>query len=127
MFESDFRITSLDEVSIWGEADIYGGEELFLESVIRLAAYHARYLTNFEKLVYLVKVRRCNFSYPVSGKWQIYGQLLGRSAGSFLYELKAAGGGTLTGQFLLGTSPYTREMGTDMREFYRRRFFAYYR
>jgi hypothetical protein len=83
---------------------------LAIESLAQLGAYHVRYLTNFEKHAFLLKIKSCPL--PVSpmpaGIYTLSGELLGRSASAFTHLLraKAADETIMEGVFLFAVVDY---------------------
>lgn len=83
---------------------------LAIESLAQLGAYHVRYLTNFEKHAFLLKIKSCRLpTGPMpAGIYNLSGELLGRSASAFTHLLraKAADKTILEGVFLFTVVDY---------------------
>lgn len=83
---------------------------LAMESMAQLGAYHVRYLTNFEKHAFLLKIKSCSLPAKAmeGGTYIISGELQGRSAVAFSYRLQAklAAETVLEGVFLFAVVDY---------------------
>jgi len=83
---------------------------LAIESLAQLGAYHVRYLTNFEKHAFLLKIKSCSLPAKAmeAGTYFLSGALEGRSAAAFSYRLQAklAAETVLEGVFLFAVVDY---------------------
>ena len=107
----------VDRIIQAGEQDISGIKTfadapayLGLESLAQLGAFHVRYITEFQRHAFLLKIDRCVMPAKVEldGTCKLSGTLVSRSASAFSYILQAEGGGgvRIEGQFLFATIPY---------------------
>jgi hypothetical protein len=83
---------------------------LGLESLAQLGAFHVRYVTEFQRHAFLLKIERCAVHEQVGldGTYKLSGNLLSRSASAFSYILQAEEGGgvRIEGRFLFATVAY---------------------
>ena len=111
------RLRLLDAVTLTDENGIAGScllsdapPWLGIESLAQLGAFHVRFLTGFEKHVFLVKIKRCLLPRreTLHGRYRLAGRLLSRSSSAFSYDLEAWKGKELeiTGRFLYAAVDY---------------------
>lgn len=93
-------------IKTFSDAPVYLG----LESLAQLGAFHVRYMTEFQRHAFLLKIEQCAVPEQVGldGTYTLSGTLVGRSASAFFYTLQADGGGgvRIEGRFLFATVPY---------------------
>ena len=63
-----------------------------IESLAQLGALHVRYLTNFEKFVFLLKVVKFNLPDFTNGSFNIDCEIIANSSGAYSYKLMADNG-----------------------------------
>ncbi|HAJ26967.1 MAG TPA: hypothetical protein DCG53_06930 [Syntrophus sp. (in: bacteria)] len=87
-------------------APIFSG----IEALAQAGALHTRYLNDFDRHAFLLKIQRCSLppGRELDGEFLIRGVLAGRSAASFLYRLclEKNGWPAMEGEFLIGTVAY---------------------
>jgi hypothetical protein len=83
-----------------------------LEALAQLGAFHMRYLTAFERHIFLLKIEKCCFSEggPLQGEFTLFGELLNRSDSAFYFRLMAekAGQTAIDGEFLFAAVDYDK-------------------
>lgn len=105
------RITCLDARRIGGckrfcSTPRYAG----LEAMAQLAALHARYVMDFRRHAFLLKIRMCRL--PAAGllndRFRLEADLLGQSSRAFTYHIEGRGPDEcrLQAELLIGTRPY---------------------
>jgi len=101
---------------------------LAIESLAQLGAYHVRYLTNFEKHAFLLKIKSCRLpaSTIPAGFYTLSGELRGRSASAFthLLRVKLAGETIMEGVFLFAVVDYDSTFRKEILERHYRRVFS---
>ncbi len=112
---SDFRILSsihrVDQTGIKGYASL-NNRPLFtaIEALAQLGAMHVRWLCNFKKHGFLLKIERLTLpdSTTLQGDLFLEGELMTKSSASFAYNLTAAYGKDtlLSGTFLFSVIDY---------------------
>jgi len=65
---------------------------LGLEAIAQLGAYHVRYLADFTKHAFLLKIIRCTIPQQsrLSGEFQLHGALISKSHSAFSYDIQAS-------------------------------------
>ncbi|MCP3924370.1 MAG: hypothetical protein GY714_17480 [Desulfobacterales bacterium] len=84
------RISEISDKHIKGAYTIKSENSFTaMESLAQLGALHVRYLTDFERFVFLLKIN--SFSLPdfPNGTFNITGNLIANSRGAYSYKLKA--------------------------------------
>jgi hypothetical protein len=83
---------------------------LGVEALVQLGAFHARFLTRFDRHVFLLKINRCLMprQLMLEGEYHLEGRLLSRSSNAFSCELTAIKEGMLeiSGNFLYAAVDY---------------------
>lgn len=109
-------VTDIDERRIGGTATFVDQPAfVVMESLAQLGALHVRWLCDFSKHAFLLKVER--FSLPresrISGTLALSGRLMVRSQAAFSYDLTASGGweNPLMGRFLFSVKAYDDTFG----------------
>jgi hypothetical protein len=100
---------------------------LALESLAQLGAYHVRYLTDFSRHAFLLKISRCAIpQHPhLSGDYLFHGDLLNKSSSSFSYVIRANGNSPqIEGSFLFAAIDYDRNFRKDTLQNHYRKVFA---
>jgi len=104
-------VTDLDQGIIKGTAAFVDQPPfVVMESLAQLGALHVRWLCDFSKHAFLLKVER--FSLPgesrISGTLELSGRLLVRSQAAFSYDLTTSGvwESPLMGRFLFSVKEY---------------------
>ncbi len=98
-----------------------------LEALAQLGGYHVRYLTNFERHAFLLKINRCMLpgQSMVNGGYMLHGALVSRSMSAFSYNIQAKKGGVIKmqGEFLYATIDYDHNFKKDiLKEYYQKAF-----
>ncbi|SPD73017.1 conserved hypothetical protein [uncultured Desulfobacterium sp.] len=105
------KIHMMDAGNIQGtrrytDAPIYLG----IESLAQLGAYHVRFLTEFEKHAFLLKINMCGTPSigKLNGAYSLSGKLISRSSSAFSYMLCSMQDGIIRfeGEFLFATTDY---------------------
>ncbi len=85
---------------------------LGLESLAQLGAYHVRFLTDFKRHAFLLKITYCMMPAKalLDGRYKLSGRLLSRSATAFSYFLQGEEENEIQieGEFLFATVDYDR-------------------
>jgi hypothetical protein len=100
---------------------------LGLESLAQLGAYHVRYLTDFSRHAFLLKISRCTIPQPprLSGEFNLHGALVSKSQSAFSYTIQAHGKSVqIEGTFLFATADYDRNLQKDVLQNHYRKVFA---
>ena len=101
---------------------------LAIESLAQLGAYHVRYLTNFEKHAFPLKIKSCRLpASPIpAGFYSLSGELQGRSASAFTHILRAklADETIMEGVFLFAVVDYDSTFRKEILERHYRRVFS---
>ena len=88
-----------------------------LESLAQLGAYHIRYITNFSRHVFLIKIVHCSLppEKVMDGEYLLSGDLLSQSASSFRCRLKAERErkAVMEGEFLYAAVDYDHNFQGD--------------
>jgi hypothetical protein len=88
-----------------------------LESLAQLGAYHIRYITDFSRHVFLMKIVHCSLTPEkvMDGEYVLSGDLLSQSASSFHCRLKAERKRktVMEGEFLYAAVDYNRNFQGD--------------
>ena len=112
-------VTDLDKGIIGGTAAFVDQPAfVVMESLAQLGALHVRWLCDFSKHAFLLKVER--FSLPgesrISGTLELSGRLLVRSQAAFSYDLTASGvwESPLMGRFLFSVKEYDDTFGKEV-------------
>jgi len=83
---------------------------LGIEMLAQLGAFHVRYITDFQKHAFLLKINQCRVSSQTDllGTYHLSGVLVSRSESAFSYELQAKKEGRvqIEGVFLFATVDY---------------------
>ena len=100
---------------------------LCLESLAQLGAYHIRYLTDFSRHIFLIKIDYVNLppEKVIYGEYLLSGTLLHQSDSSFLCHLKAGGKNKIVmeGNLLFAAIDYDQNFRSDdLRHHYTRVF-----
>jgi hypothetical protein len=122
------RIVQAEEQDISGlktfaNAPAYLG----LESLAQLGAFHVRYIMEFKRHAFLLKIGRCLMpaQAELNGTYQLSGTLVNRSSSAFSYTLQAKRGGSvwIEGEFLFATVDYDEMFKKEiLQEHYRNVF-----
>jgi len=85
---------------------------LGLESLAQLGAFHVRYIMEFRRHAFLLKIGRCLMPAraELDGTYTLSGTLVNKSASAFSYTLQAKKGGRvwIEGEFLFATVDYDK-------------------
>lgn len=118
-------ISRMDENSLEGRAR-FEGAPLFagIEAMAQLGAMHVRWLCNFKKHGFLLKIERLSFPdcTILDGGFLLKGNLTARSSASFAYNLTAVSKTdvTLSGTFLFSVKAYDHTFKrTDLEAHYK--------
>ncbi len=119
---SKTRITSMQ--SFDDVPDVIG-----LEALAQLAAFHARFLIELERHVFLMKIRGCTLpaGSRISGTWRLEGIRESSSDRTWLYRLTAAretDGDCFGGVFLFGSVNYDENFKKDVLQSHYRKVFS---
>ncbi|HVO67468.1 MAG TPA: hypothetical protein VMT12_13410 [Syntrophales bacterium] len=112
------RVLEVSKSHIAG-ARIFSDDPIFLglESLAQLGAYHIRYLTDFSRHVFLIKISHCNLprSKVIYGEHLLSGNLLHQSESSFLCHLKTEMDkkAVIEGEFLFAAVDYDHNFRSD--------------
>jgi hypothetical protein len=91
-----------------------------IESLAQAAALHTRYLSDFLRHAFLLKIQGCSLpaSGGLDGEFVVRGVLKARSASTFLYamSLEKEGRTIMEGDFLIGTVEYDGRFRKDVLE-----------
>lgn len=73
---------------------------LAIECLAQLGAFHARYLNEFERHLFLLSIKsfKTAFKNPLNGRFHLNAKLLGRSSSAFSYRLCAFPEGAKEGE-----------------------------
>jgi len=112
-------INGMDANRIDGEVSFENADPtLLLESLAQLAGLHIRYLLDFARHVFLVKIARILLpeEKSLSGTYRLRGNLVSRSEEAFTYRLEADRENVpvIHGQFLFGTTDYNDDFQKDI-------------
>jgi len=123
------RISQVMEQGIQGEKNFEGSPSyLGIEAMAQLAALHVRYLSNFEKHAFLLKVGTCFLPKTdlLEGLWRFEGELLNQSSQAFTYQIMATSEDQLyfQGEFLIATIPYDGSFQQELLQQHYRRLFS---
>jgi hypothetical protein len=122
------RIIQADEQDISGIKTVADAPAcLVLESLAQLGAFHVRYITNFQRHAFLLKIGRCVMpaQEKLDGTYQLSATLVNRSAAAFSYRLRARSEGRvcMEGEFLFATVDYNQVFKKErLQEHYRNVF-----
>jgi hypothetical protein len=125
----------LDRISEAGDEIITGEKRYFndpvylgIESLAQLGAYHVRFINDFEKHAFLLKINRCSIigSKILYGKYLIDGKLINQSKSSCFYFLRAKKEDQIQieGEFLFSTLEYNNNFNKKILEKHYRRVFS---
>ena len=111
-------ITSVDPTEIrairtFENAHAYLG----IETLAQAGAFHLRWLTGFERHIFLLKVGACNIpSDPLNGEMRIAGKLLSRSDSAFRCMLRGECGdaAVIQGDFFFGAADYDTRFNKEL-------------
>ena len=85
---------------------------LGIESLAQLVAFYVRYITDFQRHAFLLKINQCRMTSRTDllGTYNLSGMLVSRSESAFSYELQAISRGRIQieGAFLFATVDYDR-------------------
>ena len=100
---------------------------LGLESLAQLGAFHVRYIMEFKRHAFLLKIGRCLMpaQEELDGSYKLSGTLVNRSASAFSYALQAKRGGRvwIEGEFLFAAVDYDMRFKKEiLQEHYRNVF-----
>ena len=115
----------LDRISYAEEQNISGLKTfanapayLGLESLAQLGAFHVRYITEFKRHAFLLKIGRCLMpaQAELDGTYTLSGTLVNRSASAFSYALHAKREGSvrIEGEFLFATVDYDKRFKKEI-------------
>jgi hypothetical protein len=100
-----------------------------LEAMAQVAALHVRYLLDFKRHAFLLKVAWCDLPAVahLQGRFDLQADLLSQSSNAFAYGVKARGvdreRACLAAELLIGTQPYDDQFQKEyLQEHYHRRF-----
>jgi len=99
-----------------------------IEALAQLGAYHVRYLTDFSRHAFLLKIADCPLPFgSLNGRYRLDGNLTGRAASSFSYDLsidKAEENRcAMKGRFLFAAVDYDERFRKDVLEKHYRKVF----
>jgi hypothetical protein len=125
----------LDAITEEGKENIRGASHfsnalpwLCVECLAQLGAFHVRFLTGFDKHIFLLKMNRCIILSEgiLDGLYLLNGTLVSRSSAAFSYDLEARKGKELeiAGNFLYAAVDYDDNF---KREKLRERYFEVYK
>jgi len=103
------RISAVGDGFMAAESVELGGKpHELLESMAQCAAYHVRFLTDFSRQAFLMKVGRYPFpALPVKGRVSMTATLTGTATDARAYTVTAEiDGETITASLLIGTTPF---------------------
>ena len=103
------RISAVDDGFMASESvELSGKPHELLEAMAQCAAYHVRYLTDFTRQAFLMKVTRYPFpASPVKGTVSMTATLTGSASDARAYTVTAElDGEPLTASLLIGTTPF---------------------
>jgi hypothetical protein len=113
------RIVQAEEQDISGlktfeNAPAYLG----LESLAQLGAFHVRYIMEFQRHAFLLKIGRCLMpaEADLDGTYKLSGTLVNRSSSAFSYALQAKREGSvrIEGEFLFATVDYDKRFKKEI-------------
>jgi hypothetical protein len=121
-------IASVDAMQICGVRS-FSDEPLWtgLEALAQLGAFHARYITMFDRHVFLLKIDHCSFpaAESLTGDYAFSGELISRSDSAFYYRLAAEKSDqpAFKGEFLFAAVDYDQKfVGDTLRTHYEKTF-----
>jgi len=121
-------ITSINAARISGMR-FFSDDSLYegLESLAQLGAFHVRYITAFDRHVFLLKIKHCRFfaGELLKGEFKLSGELINRSDSACSYILKAEKSGQplLEGTFLFAAVDYDQTFKREsLQSHYEKRF-----
>lgn len=101
---------------------------LGLESLAQLGAFHVRYIVEFQRHAFLLKIGRCLMpaQAALNGTYKLSGTLVNRSASAFSYTLQAKKGGRvcIEGEFLFATVDYDKMFKKEILQDHYRNVFS---
>jgi hypothetical protein len=99
-----------------------------LEALAQLGAFHLRYLTAFERHIFLLKIEKCCFSEggPLDGEFTLFGELINQSDSAFYFRLMAekAGQKAIDGEFLFAAVDYDEKFKRETLQNHYERIFS---
>ncbi len=113
------RISSIDKTAVTGhkhftKAPLYLG----IETLAQLGACHVRFITDFEKHAFLLKVNQCIISgtHILDGKFKLEGHLQNHSQLAYTYSLKAFKDKTsvIKGEFLFALADFDENFNREI-------------
>lgn len=115
----DNQLSKIEAIKVFHDDPAYLG----IESCAQLGAYHARFLLNFCRHVFFMKLKSCNipFTENLSGKYHITGNLLAKSSDVYSYSIKMHKSNLLCqeGVFIFAVSDYNDHFQKDyLKEYY---------
>jgi len=122
------RIVQAEEQDISGlKTFVNAPAYLGLESLAQLGAFHVRYIMEFKRHAFLLKIGRCLMpaQADLDGTYQLSGTLVNRSSSAFSYALQAKRGDSvwMEGEFLFATVDYDKMFKKEiLQEHYRNVF-----
>jgi len=123
------RISEAGDEIITGERRYYNDPVyLGIESLAQLGAFHVRFINDFEKHAFLLKINRCCVigSKIIDGKYLIEGKLISRSKSSYSYSLRSKKEDQIQieGEFLFSTLKYNNNFNKKILKKHYRRVFS---
>ncbi len=122
------RIIQVEEKGILG-TKAFNNDPVYLglESLAQLGAFHVRYISEFKRHAFLMKIDRCLMpgKQVLNGEYALSGSLVNRSASAFSYALQAKKGNdvSLDGEFLFATVDYDKNFKKEiLKEHYKNVF-----
>lgn len=122
-------ITSINAVRISG-ISIFSDEPLYagLEALAQLGAFHIRYITAFDRHVFLLKIKHCRISAEgsLSGKFALSGALINRSDSAFCCQLtaEAAGKAAIEAEFFFASVNYDQNFKRELLQTHYEKIFS---
>ncbi|HOV85586.1 MAG TPA: hypothetical protein PLM79_04440 [Syntrophobacteraceae bacterium] len=113
------RILEVGAGKIVGEKTFHGGPAyLGIEALAQLGAYHVRFLNDFRKHAFLLKIQSCTIptGSTLRGPYRLFGELRAGSAHSYAHHLEARreDGIVWGGEFLFSTVEYDDRFKKDL-------------
>ncbi len=123
------RILEVDTGFILGEKTFHGDPAyLGIEALAQLGAYHVRFLNDFGKHAFLLKIQFCTLpeDSAVEGSYRLHGEIQAVSAHSYRHRLEARREETAAwgGVFFFSTVDYNDRFKKDLLQTHYRKTFS---
>ncbi|MBP8646496.1 MAG: hypothetical protein KBH99_10315 [Syntrophobacteraceae bacterium] len=123
------RILEVDTNLIVGEKTFRGDPAyLGIEALAQLGAYHVRFLNDFGKHAFLLKIQSCTLpeDSAIEGSYRLYGEIQAVSASSYCHRLEARREETVGwgGVFLFSSIDYDDRFKKDLLQTHYRKTFS---